>query len=206
MPDHIEPLCIADLYPLSRPQSFPETVKCLRVKNQKSIGKFVDTTRKAADGLFDAGNLWFRGLSLNALTLSMSFFIPVISTNMDNEFGPGIYASNRFEEVVRYAKPNGAVMVFRDPDLRDLTVWRPDVDEWNSLTANWLQLPRDNSKMPATYKSADIIIGPTSSNQRNARKKRCWLNQGTGLQMAAVSHEGCKCLAAALEAIIYITS
>lgn len=136
----------------------------------------------------------------------MSFFIPVISSNaIGNEFGPGIYASNDFELAARYAGPNGAIMVFRDPDLSDLTVWRPDLDEWNFLTATWLQLPVNDVKVPAEYRTADIIIGPVSSNQRIARQKKCFLTQGPELQMAAVSYDGCKRFAAALEAIIYIT-
>lgn len=41
----------------------------------------------------DNDQFWFRGLSLRALGLSMTFYVHVIaSSNADNEFGPGIYA------------------------------------------------------------------------------------------------------------------
>lgn len=77
----------------------------------------------------DNGKFWFRGLSLRALELSMTFFVPVIaSSNADNEFGPAIYAADDFEEALPYVM-NRAIMVLR-PDFQGLTVWTPEEAEW----------------------------------------------------------------------------
>ena len=90
---------------------------------------------------------WFRGVSLRALELSVVFLIPVISTaNGDNEFGPGIYATDCFEESLAYAK-NGASMVFKNPDFRQLNVWVPTKEEWNCLLAIWLEIQIPNIKI-----------------------------------------------------------
>jgi hypothetical protein len=86
---------------------------------------------------FEKDDLWFRGMNLKALMLSMSFFVPVISTSNSDEFGPGIYASNDFDEGAKYAHPQGALMIFKNPDFRDLSVCK---DEWNNLTATWLNI------------------------------------------------------------------
>ncbi|KAL2221271.1 hypothetical protein M432DRAFT_588960 [Thermoascus aurantiacus ATCC 26904] len=138
---------IADLYPLSRPQwCLPETVKCVRLKNaRKAFNEDGDT---GAGGLLDldSPNVCFRGLSLAALEMSMSFFISMVDpVSMDQEFGPGIYTTTNFATAKQYAGPNGAIMVFDiEPNKYSdsgLNVWRPSRDEWNRLTAVWLRIP-----------------------------------------------------------------
>ncbi|EAW22413.1 uncharacterized protein NFIA_010950 [Aspergillus fischeri NRRL 181] len=201
-------LCIADMYRFSRRQAFPETVLCLKIKCQKNKDRTLAQVKKKLDETcnIDGDKLWFRGLSMVALTLSMSFFIPVISTGSpDNEFGPGIYTTNTFRLAVEYARPSGAVMVFKDPDLRDLNVWKPDLSEWQHLTAHWLQIPINGLKAPDNYKDADIIIGPLSVKQSEAKAKKRFPDQGEQLQLVCTSYESCKRLAASLAAIIYFT-
>ncbi|KAG2014584.1 hypothetical protein GB937_006546 [Aspergillus fischeri] len=201
-------LCIADMYRFSRRQAFPETVLCLKIKCQKNKDRTLAQVKKKLDVTcnIDGDKLWFRGLSMVALTLSMSFFIPVISTGSpDNEFGPGIYTTNTFRLAVEYARPSGAVMVFKDPDLRDLNVWKPDLSEWQHLTAHWLQIPINGLKAPDNYKDADIIIGPLSVKQSEAKAKKRFPDQGEQLQLVCTSYESCKRLAASLAAIIYFT-
>ncbi|KAL1846953.1 hypothetical protein Plec18170_008922 [Paecilomyces lecythidis] len=200
---------IANLYPYSRPQSFPNNVLCLRMKSHKNVQKTIMQVTKQLSGVLDLGNeaLWFRGLSLRALTLSMSFFVPVISPNAsDNEFGPGLYATKDFTTAVNYSHPNGAVMVFKDPDFRDLNVWRPDRPDWNSLTAHWLSIPLHDLKPPRDYKEADVVVGALSENQSQARVKKTFATPGECVQMACVSYESCKRLAASLVAVIYLSS
>jgi hypothetical protein len=87
------------------------------------------------------------------LTLSMSSFIPVINSGTpDNKFGPGIYATNEFETAFNYARPSGAVMVFKDPDLRDLNVW--------SLFCESLKTARDNANRTASNNATPYISTP----------------------------------------------
>jgi hypothetical protein len=57
---------------------------------------------------------------------------------MKNEFGPGIYITKVFATAKDYAGLSGAIMVFKYPDLHNLTVWEPNDDEWKLLTAHWL--------------------------------------------------------------------
>lgn len=201
--------CIANMYPLSRPQAFPETVLCLKIKNEKKIDKTINQVKKKLGGTFniDGDKLWFRGLSMVGLTMSMSFFLPVINSNSaDNEFGPGIYATDDFVTALKYARPSGAVMVFKDPDLRDLDVWRPDLSDWQHFTANWIQIPIHGLKVPDSYKHADVIIGPLSTNQSEAKAKKCFTKQSEELQFVCTSCDGSKRLAASLVAIVYLTA
>lgn len=200
---------IVNLYPYGRTQSLPDTVLCLRIKSHKNIKKTIAQVTKGFAGVFDLDNeaLWFRGLSLRALALSMSFFLPVISPNAsDNEFGPGIYVTKDFTTAANYAHPNGAIMVFKDPDLRNLNVWRPDRPDWNTLTAHWLQIPLRDLKPPQNYKEADVVVGAISENQSQARAKKSFATPGECLQMACTSYESCKHLAASLVAIVYLSS
>jgi hypothetical protein len=36
--------CIANMYPFSRPQTFPETILCLRIKSGKNLHKTIGST------------------------------------------------------------------------------------------------------------------------------------------------------------------
>ncbi|KAF7177115.1 hypothetical protein CNMCM7691_004763 [Aspergillus felis] len=201
--------CIADIYPFSCPQTFPDTILCLKIKSEKDLHKTVGQVRRKLGESFniDSDTLWFRGLNMVGLTLSMSSFTPVINPNAHGtEFGPGIYAAKDFKTAASYARPSGAVMVFKDPDLRDLNVWRPDLSDWQHLTAHWLQLPLGDLQVPESYKHADVIIGPRSLNQSEARSKKCFARQSEDLQLVCTSYDGCKRLAASLVAIIYFTA
>ncbi|KOS45911.1 hypothetical protein ACN38_g3150 [Penicillium nordicum] len=109
-----------DLYPLGRTRDFPSRLRCLRVKSKKKMENTCDMVQEKLRGIFDfeKDDLWFRGMNLRSLMLLMSFFVPVISTsNSDNEFGPGIYATNDFDEGAKYAHPQG--------DLQESRLQRP---------------------------------------------------------------------------------
>lgn len=200
---------IADMYPLSQCRQFPEAVPCLRVKhykanNEKTVTAMINGLRGVVDT--DADNVWFLGLDLTALGYSLTFFLPVIkSSNFDNEFGPGIYASSNITYAAKYATPNGAIMVFKNPDLRELTVWKPEPSEWNTLTATWLNIPLSNLSMPEQHSKADVLIGSITKDKSDARERKAFPQPGGITQMACVSYEGCKRLAASLAAIVYIT-
>ncbi|KAJ5961759.1 hypothetical protein N7501_006700 [Penicillium viridicatum] len=104
--------------------------------------------------------------------LSMSFFVPDISTsNSDNEFGPGIHATNDFDEGAKYAHPQGALMIFKNPNFRDLSVWESGKDERNNLTATWLNIHKKNLKISDSHNDANVMKGPISSDQHEARKR-----------------------------------
>lgn len=131
-------------------------------------------------------------------------FVPVIAlSNTDNEFGPAIYAADDFEKALPYAM-NGAMMVFR-PGFQGLTVWTPEEAEWRHLTATWLQFPIPGLKVSGHHSTADVIQGPVSMDQGEARKKGRFLSQGKSTQIACARYSSCERLARSLVAIMYIS-
>ncbi|KAI9371352.1 hypothetical protein BJX61DRAFT_33278 [Aspergillus egyptiacus] len=200
---------IPDLYPLCRMQTLPETILCSKTKYHKSKGKLKAELRNKLEDSIDlgSGSFLFRGLTRRAAYLSMSLFLPVISTaNFDHEFGPGIYASDDLSTAIEYAGINGAIMVFKDTDFRGLSVWNPDIEQWRTLLASWLQIPLADLRVPDEHKRADVIRGPLSEDPFLARRQKRFPKQGDETQTACVSYESCKRLASSLVAIIYLTS
>lgn len=166
----------------------------------------MNTKKLFADGLLDKHGLMFMGVSLRKLEQCLSFFVPVIcSANLDNEFGPGLYTTSTFELAKTYAGTNGAIMVFDKLDERGLQVWRPALDAWNHLTATWLKLPLSNIRLPSEYRTAEVIVGPTSCNQLKACRAGTFASQSDDTQFAFVSYHGCSQLRKSLLAIIFIT-
>lgn len=112
---------IGQLHPQSHLQCLPADVKCVRVKRQKNVCKFIASIREATGDSLDGKALWFRGLSHAALILTLTLFIPVIHGNsLDSEFGPGIYATDDLGHALDYCPREGAIMVFKNPDLQGL--------------------------------------------------------------------------------------
>lgn len=94
-------------------------------------------------------------------------------------------------------------MVFKNPDFRDLFVWEPAKDEWNRLTATWLDIQKGNLKVSDSHNDADVIKGPMSSDQHEARKHGRYPSQGEITQITCVNYDSCRALAKSLVAIIY---
>jgi hypothetical protein len=46
---------------------------------------------------------------------------------------------------------NGAVMMFKYTDLRDLDVWRPDISDWQPLPAHWQRIISQITREPQAY-------------------------------------------------------
>ena len=204
----LTPHSIRDLYPLSRPQCFPETVHCAKLESDRNRGRLLSKIRQTVGNrIVDGDNIWFRGTSFSALISSLAFFIPVIhGHNLENEFGPGIYTTNNFEYALDYAGRNGVVMVFQAPDFRNVKTWVPSSDDWNQLVANWLQLRLaiTQGQLPDDNRKADLIRGPIPQRQIQAARYNRLPVQSTVDQMVAVSYAGCAALANSLSMIIYI--
>jgi hypothetical protein len=82
--------------------------------------------------------------------------------------------------------------------------WKPDEGESSALTANWLNLPLRDIHVSEKHESADVIIGPVSADQRMARKQKRLAKPSNNFQMACVSYDSCKRLAASLAVMIYL--
>lgn len=198
---------IHQLYQNARPQCLPETVRALRLKWNKNFTKIATAANKVFEENFlQQSGVQFRGLSLKTLAFSMSTFLPVIYTGtMDNEFGPGIYTTEEFDIACRFAGPNGAIMIFKDVDQRELNIWQLNGEQWNSFVSYWLDISLKNVGIPSDYKTADIIHGPMSKNQAEARRKKCYPTSDDCNQRAFVSYEACQRLMTSLTGIIYLS-
>lgn len=200
---------VCALYPWARQQCMPESIRVVSSKNEKAPAKFFGRVQNLfPDGLLTMSGLLFRGMGLYSLELMMTFFIPRISTNnKDNEFGPGIYTTTDFEYAKRYAGSNGAMMVFRDVDNRDLFVWEPKGDDWSQLIGHYTNLQQSDDHVPAKRKGADVIRGPISATREGTTRvtRGSLVPDVNTIQQAFVSYRSCERLAASLVAIIYIS-
>ncbi|OJJ45692.1 hypothetical protein ASPZODRAFT_17140 [Penicilliopsis zonata CBS 506.65] len=200
---------IRTLYPLSRPQYLPNIVKSVKVKWERRPEKFLRKIEEIAPDLLEGHNVWLRGLSRTALMCTLAFLIPSVSDKaFQTEFGPGFYTTNDMKYAFDYCSRNGAMMVFQNPDLRNLNVWEPTENEWNQLVATWIQLPLSGviEDMPARYSDADIIRSPISSAKDTAREMNAFPKRGKEEQLVAVSYDGCRALSRSLSTIIYFDS
>ncbi|KAI9929445.1 hypothetical protein ASPWEDRAFT_69331 [Aspergillus wentii DTO 134E9] len=206
IPDNPQSRTIRSMYPLSRPQSLPESVACFKVKREKKREKLVKQIRQKAGDLLESNDMWFRGLTRTALACTLAFFIPAIATkSQDNEFGPGFYATNDFDKALDYCGVAGAVMIFKSLDLRRLKVWEPTVEEWKQLITTWTGLPLSVSEdFPQQYRDADFIRGPISESPSEGNQKSHFPDRSQSDQLVAVSYEGCERLSQSLHTIIYM--
>ncbi|KAL4784124.1 hypothetical protein BJX76DRAFT_357326 [Aspergillus varians] len=195
---------IHELYPWCRSQSFQPRIRAVKIKHDKDIDRLHSAIRGLfPDSLLESNEVYFRGISVAALELSFSFFVPRIgSNNGDNEFGPGIYITKDFITARSYAGIKGSIMVFQNPDLRGLEIWNPTGKAWTTLVIHWRQLVTTTQHVPDEYDKADFIRGAISADKVGGSKGGP--APGSQDQLVAVSYRACERLAASLVAIIYI--
>ncbi|KAH2547417.1 hypothetical protein KXW12_005791 [Aspergillus fumigatus] len=191
-----------DLFPFCRQQSFPPRVLSARI-TLKARWKLScqNIERDFTDSL--GGNLLFRGLSRRALYSAMACFLPTVNANhADNEFGPGIYTTPSLELALGYARVQGALMVFQNPDFRTLNVWEPSQDDWRIITTYWLRRTLSNAqeRVPPGW-DTDVIRGAVSQAGRGRGASRV---PGPDTQVVVVSNAALTALAASLKMIIWL--
>ncbi|KAH1543020.1 hypothetical protein KXX57_005958 [Aspergillus fumigatus] len=191
-----------DLFPFCRQQSFPPRVLSARI-TLKARWKLScqNIERDFTDSLGD--NLLFRGLSRRALYSAMACFLPTVNANhADNEFGPGIYTTPSLELALGYARVQGALMVFQNPDFRTLNVWEPSQDDWRIITTYWLRRTLSNAqeRVPPGW-DTDVIRGAVSQAGRGRGASRV---PGPDTQVVVVSNAALTALAASLKMIIWL--
>lgn len=209
LPPTPSPRDLTALYPWAKQQCLPSNVSVVSINHDKLRTRFCnDVTKLFPDNLLSKSGLLFRGLPLYALELSMTLFVPIISqANKANEFGPGVYTTTDLEYATAYAGPSGAIMVFRDVDTRNLTVWEPENDEWKKLVAHHSVPNLAVESVPDNHKIADIISGPVSTIAKGAKKvTKGTLIPGNIQRRVFVSYGAFEKLAASLIAIIYIVN
>lgn len=197
-------LPIESLHPLARRQCFPPSVRCFKIQRHKKTPTLLSKILQKAPDLMSTGELWFRGTDMNAANCNLSFFISSLSSNaMDNEFGTGLYTTNDLDYAAKYVMAKGAIMVFKNPDLRALNVWDSSPAEWKQLVCTWTQtdLPGVSETMPQGYKDADMIRGPISEERK---LNKMVPTAGEKQQLVAVSYKGCEKLCASLHTMIYL--
>lgn len=191
-----------DLFPFCRQQSFPPRVLSARI-TLKARWKLScqNIERDFTDSL--GGNLLFRGLSRRALYSAMACFLPTVNANhADNEFGPGVYTTPSLELALGYARVQGALMVFQNPDFRTLNVWEPSQDDWRIITTYWLRRTLSNAqeRVPPGW-DTDVIRGAVSQAGRGRGASRV---PGPDTQVVVVSNAALTALAASLKTIIWL--
>ncbi|CAG8176418.1 unnamed protein product [Penicillium salamii] len=194
---------LCNLFPASRPHSLPQEVATVQIKGDKNKARLAT---KIEEHLPKSGDrkFLFRVCTRSALAAIMAFFTPIINANnLDNELGPGIYTSDCLEWVLRFGPRNCVLLVFRNPDFRNLNVWIPALLDWQHQIATWTRKSLSNvpDSIPAGWKSADIIQGAIlkPDSPQNALPL-----PGTVAQTVATSPAGCAALAASLSLIVWI--
>lgn len=193
-----------DIFPFGRQQSIPNKILCVKtslkhkLKNDKNatdlINKFVSSL---------GGNLLFKGLTQHALVRLMAFFSPVIQGSWaDNEFGPGFYTSPSLKTALTYAGSQGAVMVFKDLDARNLQRLQLSSQDWETTILFWTGRPISNihERIPEGWQASDLLEGAIS--QAEPRSAQRIPSEAT--QVVGVSPAGVQAFASALRMIIWI--
>ncbi|CDM35780.1 unnamed protein product [Penicillium roqueforti FM164] len=194
---------LEELFPANRPQRLPQEISAIRVKGDNNKDRLATKIRKDYLSKLGGGSFLYRVSTRAALAAMMAFFTPVIhNSSLDNELGPGIYTSDCLEWVLKFASVNNALLVFRDPDFRNLDIWRPPMPEWQHIIATWTRKSLSNApnSIPQEWKTADIIQAPIS---QPASSKNCLPEPGEVSQTVAVSYAGCGALSASLAMIIW---
>lgn len=194
---------IHSLYPWYRRQCFPESCKVQKIKHEKDELTWVSKAMRDDSFFTGRKSLLFRGVSLQGLEQSLSFFMSVYNgVNHTIEFGPAIYATPSIAYAKRYAGMHGAILVFNSPDSRNMVTWEPDMDDWKLLVAHHLGI-KHRPQVPPQFDSADVIIGPVSRRLRMGSEGD--LEQSDERQHAYASYNSCAKLASSLEGIIYVS-
>lgn len=203
------PFPLRDISGASRLQTPSGSILCARMKSHKKLETLEREINQMVGGGFNAGNFWFRGLTVEGLKSTLAFFVPHISgNNRDNEFGPGFYTGKDLRYSLCYLNGGvGAIMVFRNPALRNTSIWEPNLEDWQAWVTIWLSRPLAiaNRPVPPAYDRADFILGPireAESDSGNARRQVP--RQSNQIQLVAVSYKGCQTLADALHMIIFV--
>jgi hypothetical protein len=198
---------LADLFPYFCQSSLPSSIRSVRLKRDKNLGRMEMKIRSVTGFGSDQSRLWFRALSLDALISTMVFFIPQLtSQNRENEFGPGFYTTDALHFALAYLRGGGAIMVFKEPDVRNLQVWYPMEGHWNEMMAFWHRIPLSiaSNPAPAQRQSAALIQGPISEGTSMAIRQRRVPSRSEVEQLVAVSYQGCEALSKSLDSIIFI--
>ena len=83
-------------------------------------------------------------------------FTPAVTGVNINEFGTGNYVTPDLHYALKNAGRIGVLWVFRNPDIRELSAWRPPDDKWKDLTAFLLRLRLAGVLLPTEFFSSDI--------------------------------------------------
>ncbi|KAJ5908337.1 hypothetical protein N7495_001019 [Penicillium taxi] len=184
-----------DLYATARGQHLPEVVRT--VKLEASVTALLGSQSR---------DLWFRGLSLEALESTLTFFVPQVnSINRFNEFGPVFYSSNRLACALNYVQRSGAIMVFKDTSFQQSTIWELSLVEWTAWISHWLGLNLQEARkdVPPQYRLADFVKGPVSETHPNGYEAHPPTQSDT-TQLVAVSYDGLGTMSRSLYMIVYV--
>ncbi|KAJ5151794.1 hypothetical protein N7492_010089 [Penicillium capsulatum] len=189
-----------NIFPFARLQSIPPKILCSPPSKKNVECNATDLENQFLNSL--GGNLLFKGVPRAHLVSLMAFFSPTIqSSHNDNELGPGFYTTPSLPHALRYAI-SGAVLVFKDPDFRDLHQLHLSTQDWNVVVAFWTrqQVSNVEERIPRGWQMSDILEGAISTRDERSGRRI----PGEETQIVGVSPAGVHAFASALRMIIWI--
>ncbi|CAI7677361.1 unnamed protein product [Penicillium pancosmium] len=188
-------------FPFVRPP-FPQSISAAKLKWNRKKEKFEEDIESLLGDLKNGRKL-YRAVSRKALINLTALFCPVItSSHMNNQFGPGFYASPSLETVITYCIPNSALLIFDDPE--NLSRYTLKGEEWETIIRYWTdpQVGNLDGRIPPQLRDVDIIEGAIS--KAGAKQKGVRV-EGDEVQVVGVSNAAIKGFASALRMVIWFT-
>ncbi|KAJ5984345.1 hypothetical protein N7481_006444 [Penicillium waksmanii] len=107
------------------------------------------------------------------ISLTTLFYPIITNSHMNNEFGPGFYASPSLETAITYCLPNSALLIFDDPE--NLSRYTLRGEEWDTIVLYWtgLQVGNLDDRVPPQWRGVDIIEGQ-SHEEPQSRMAQEW--------------------------------
>ena len=141
----------------------PESIRHLSLKLPKK--SMADKIKMLQDKKLAWNSYLYRGLgSINgAANSAVPYALPfnhlrpgTLSTICAQELGSGIYLTPSVETAIDYAGSQGAIFVFKRPQLnpKEVNLFEPTIAEWKTmLAANSQDIPRNSTSRPSTSTS-----------------------------------------------------
>ncbi|RPA84343.1 hypothetical protein BJ508DRAFT_374326 [Ascobolus immersus RN42] len=200
---------IRDLAPTARSCSTSADGKETILAFKKEWEAPYKLARKLRTRLRDAGLLsstcYFQGTSLRNLESVLRYFAPAYPSQSCAEMGPGIYATKKLSTAAQQAGETGAIMIFKDVALEELSVWSPGDEDWEALLKNSLGYG-ESGTLPAEFHAADVIVGPVCANISDFYGSTTTPIKSDEEQTVFCSEKSAALLRSSLCGIIYLTT
>ncbi|CAG8752104.1 2723_t:CDS:2, partial [Racocetra fulgida] len=151
---------------------------------------------------FTDRNFLYRGTSRSVIPAVISAGFDLVTHNIRNEFGPGLYTTPDIDYALRYCGQAGVLLVFDWTDSGgNITVKDLLDDEWMATVKGWICIDKPEKDGPPQH-IEDVLQGKISENYDNTSNCRI-PRQSMIMQVVGKTEAGRSAFAARLIAIIY---